>query len=60
MTMDDPYDVLGVPRDASVEAIRQAYRKLAKLHHPDLNPGKAEALGRFKAINAANEILSDP
>ena len=58
--MDDPYDVLGVPRDASVEAIRQAYRKLAKLHHPDLNPGKAEALGRFKAINAANEILSDP
>lgn len=58
--MEDPYDVLGVPRDASVEAIRQAYRKLAKLHHPDLNPGKPEALGRFKAINSANEILSDP
>ena len=51
--MEDPYDVLGVPRDASVETIRQAYRKLAKLHHPDLNPGKPEALGRFKAINSA-------
>jgi DnaJ-class molecular chaperone len=60
MTMDDPYDILGVRRDDTTETIRQAYRKLAKLHHPDLNPGKPEALGRFKAINAANEILSDP
>jgi len=58
--MEDPYDILGVRRDDSAEAIRKAYRKLAKRHHPDLNPGKADALERFKAINAANEILSDP
>jgi len=58
--MDDPYATLGVRRDDSAETIRKAYRKLAKRHHPDLNPGKAEALERFKAINAANEILSDP
>ena len=58
--MEDPYDILGVRRDDTTETIRQAYRKLAKLHHPDLNPDKPEALGRFKAINAAHEILSDP
>ncbi len=58
--MDDPYDILGVRRDDSEEAIRKAYRKLAKVHHPDLNPGKPEAAERFKAINAANELLSDP
>jgi DnaJ-class molecular chaperone len=58
--MEDPYDVLGVKRDATPEQIRAAYRKLAKKHHPDLNPGKAEAAERFKAINAANDLLSDP
>jgi DnaJ-class molecular chaperone len=58
--MDDPYDILGVRRGDSEETVRKAYRKLAKRHHPDLNPGKPEALERFKAINAANEILSDP
>jgi curved DNA-binding protein CbpA len=58
--MDDPYDILGVRRGDSEETIRKAYRKLAKRHHPDLNPGKPEALERFKAINAANEILADP
>jgi DnaJ-class molecular chaperone len=58
--MEDPYQILGVPKDASEAAIRAAYRKLAKRHHPDLNPGKPEATERFKAINAANDILSDP
>ncbi len=58
--MDDPYTTLGVERGASPEAIRAAYRKLAKKHHPDLNPGKPEAAERFKAINAANDLLSDP
>lgn len=56
----DPYEVLGVKRDADDAAIRAAYRKLAKRHHPDLNPGKPEAAERFKQINAANDILSDP
>ncbi len=58
--MNDPYQVLGVPKDASAAAIQAAYRKLAKRHHPDLNPGKPEAAERFKEIAAANEILSDP
>ncbi len=58
--MDDPYEILGVRRDDSDKTIRAAYRKLAKRHHPDLNPDKPEAADRFKAINAANNILSDP
>ena len=58
--MDDPYDVLGVRRGDPDESIRTAYRKLAKKHHPDLNPGKPEAAERFKTINAAYELLSDP
>lgn len=57
--MEDPYEILGVPRDATQEAIRSAYRKLAKQHHPDLNPGNAKAEERFKAISAANALLSD-
>lgn len=55
----DPYELLGVKRDASEREIRAAYRKLAKRYHPDLNPGKPEAAERFKAINQANDILSD-
>ena len=58
--MDDPYSTLGVQHDASQDDIRQAYRKLAKKHHPDLNPGDAKAEGRFKTISAANELLSNP
>jgi DnaJ-class molecular chaperone len=58
--MEDPYTVLGVPRDADEDTIRKAYRKLAKKHHPDLNAGKPDALERFKLVNAANDILSDP
>jgi DnaJ-class molecular chaperone len=55
----DPYTTLGVPRDASQDDIRDAYRKLAKQHHPDLNPGNAKAEETFKAVSAANSILSD-
>src|SRR5258708_16631506 len=55
-----PYEVLGVKPDATAEEIRKAYRKLAKELHPDLNPGKPAAEARFKAVTAANDILSDP
>lgn len=58
--MDDPYATLGVSRTATTEEIRAAFRKLAKKHHPDLNPGNAAAAERFKAISAAHELLSDP
>jgi len=58
--LDDPYKILGLSRDASAEDVRNAYRKLAKKHHPDLNPGDKKAEERFKAISGANEILSDP
>jgi DnaJ-class molecular chaperone len=57
---DDPYTTLGVARDASADDIRRAYRRLAKQHHPDLNPGNAAAEERFKGVSAANELLSDP
>ena len=57
--VDDPYQTLGVARDASAKDIRAAYRKLAKQHHPDLNPGSKTSEERFKAISVANELLSD-
>ncbi|WP_072394043.1 J domain-containing protein [Hyphomicrobium sp. CS1GBMeth3] len=57
--MADPYKVLGVARDASQDDIRKAYRMAAKETHPDLNPGKPEAEERFKAINAAYDIIGD-
>ncbi len=56
----DPYATLGVPKTASEDEIRAAYRKLAKKYHPDINPGKPEAEDKFKAISAAHELLSDP
>ena len=58
--MEDLYTTLGVPHDASQDAIRDAYRKLAKQYHPDLNPGNRKAEETFKAVSAANSILSDP
>ncbi|CAN5605749.1 J domain-containing protein [soil metagenome] len=57
--MSDPYTVLGVSRTASDEEIRKAFRKLAKKHHPDLNPGDKAAEAKFKDITQANDILSD-
>jgi curved DNA-binding protein len=56
----DYYEVLGVKRDATDDQIRQAYRKLARKHHPDVNPGDKVSEDRFKEINEANEVLSDP
>lgn len=56
---NDPYSVLGIQKSATADEIRAAYRKLAKKHHPDLNPGNKEAEKRFKEISLANEILSD-
>ena len=53
------YEVLGVPRDAKPDAIRRAYRKLARKHHPDVNPGDKKAEDRFKRIATAYEVLSD-
>jgi DnaJ-class molecular chaperone len=57
---DDPYKTLGVGKSASAEDIRAAYRKLAKKHHPDLNPGNKAAEEAFKKVSAANDLLSDP
>jgi len=56
----DYYEILGVRRDVSDKEIRQAYRRLARRHHPDVNPGDKAAEARFKEINAAYEVLSDP
>ncbi|MBM4411585.1 MAG: J domain-containing protein [Chloroflexi bacterium] len=56
---EDLYSVLGVKRDASDKDIRSAYRRLARQLHPDVNPGNAASEARFKAINAAYEVLSD-
>jgi len=57
--MSDPYSVLGVPKTASDDDIRKAFRKLAKKHHPDLNPGDKKAEATFKEITQANDLLSD-
>src|SRR6476661_10816954 len=57
--MRDPYEVLGVPRGASAAAIKSAYRKLAKKHHPDSNTNDPKAAERFSEINSANEIIGD-
>lgn len=56
----DYYEILGLNRDASQDAIKKAYRKLATKYHPDKNPGDKEAEEKFKEVNQANEVLSNP
>ncbi len=60
MEYKDYYQTLGVPRDASPDDIKSAYRRLARRYHPDVNPDDASAEARFKEINEAHEVLSDP
>ena len=55
----DPYEVLGVPRSAGADDVRKAFRKLAKKHHPDANPGDKAAEERFKQVSAAFDLLGD-
>ncbi len=60
MEFKDYYQTLGVAKTASEKEIKQAYRKLARKHHPDVNPGDKAAEARFKEINEAYEVLGDP
>src|SRR5580658_6994520 len=56
----DYYETLSVAREASSDDIRKAYRKLARKHHPDLNPGDKTAEDRFKKVQEAYDVLNDP
>src|SRR5271155_3422611 len=60
MAQSDYYQALGVAREADADEIRKAYRKLARKHHPDLNPGDKTAEDRFKKVQEAYDILSEP
>ena len=60
MDFKDYYATLGVPKTASQKEIKQAYRKLARKYHPDVNPGDKAAENRFKGLNETHEVLGDP
>src|SRR5438045_649551 len=60
MDFKDYYSTLGVAKTATEKEIKQAFRKLARKYHPDVNPGDKASEARFKELNEANEVLSDP
>ncbi|MEO5682095.1 MAG: DnaJ C-terminal domain-containing protein [Chitinophagaceae bacterium] len=60
MAFIDYYEVLGLKKNAGADDIKKAYRKLARKHHPDLNPNDKEAHKKFQQLNEANEVLGDP
>src|SRR5918993_53991 len=60
MEFRDYYATLGVPKTASAKEIKQAFRRLARKHHPDVNAGNSDAEAKFKAISEAHEVLGDP
>src|SRR5216684_3716776 len=60
MDYKDYYKILNISRGASADEIKKAFRKLARKYHPDVNPGDKKAEAKFKEINEAYEVLSDP
>ena len=60
MAFIDYYKILEIDKSATVDDIKKAYRKMARKYHPDLNPNDAVAVAKFKEINEANEVLSNP